>query len=107
LKDFKTSPEQTLATALGGITIEEDDLSDEYDFMDEDEEATQRRQQEKESRRTPQLKYRNMLQKLANREIEEITIELDDLAEVRTPPPWSPRAMGALHANRYAVGAPH
>jgi DNA replication licensing factor MCM7 len=83
LKDFKTSPEQTLATALGDITIDEDDLSDEYDFMDEDEEAAQRRQQEKERRRTPQLKYRNMLQKLANREIDEFTIELDDLAEVR------------------------
>ncbi|OAQ70623.1 DNA replication licensing factor mcm7 [Pochonia chlamydosporia 170] len=79
LKEFKTSPEHTIATAMGDITIDEDDLSDEYDFMDEDDEATERRRKEKESRRTPQHKYKLLLQQLADRTIEEITIDLDDV----------------------------
>ena len=67
---------------MGNITIDEDDLSDEYDFMDEDDEAGERRRQEKERRRTPQYKYRQLLQKLADRTIDEITIDLDDVAAV-------------------------
>nr|UWK20590.1 DNA replication licensing factor [Trichoderma calamagrostidis] len=79
LKDFKTSPEHTLTTALGNITIDEDELSDDYDFMDEDEQARDRRQQEKAKRKTPQLKYNDMLQLLADRKIDEFPIDLDDL----------------------------
>ncbi|KAL2016529.1 hypothetical protein VTK56DRAFT_3423 [Thermocarpiscus australiensis] len=79
LSDFKTSPEQTITTALGNITIDEDDLSDDYDFMDQDDEAHQRRQQEKARRRTPQHKYKDMLQELADRKINEVVIDLDDL----------------------------
>jgi len=79
LQDFKTSPEQTITTALGNINIDEDDLSDDYDFMDEDEGAQQRRQQEKARRKTPQHKYKEMLQELADRKIDEVVIELDDL----------------------------
>ena len=87
LKDYKTSPEQTITTALGNITIDEDDLSDEYDFMDDDEEgAADRRRQEKELRRTPQLKYRQIIQKLADRTVDEITIDFDDLTTVRGNP---------------------
>lgn len=79
LRDFKTSPEQTITTALGNITIDEDELSDEYDFMDEDEQAGGRRRNDKERRRPPQHKYKEMLQKLADRTIIEATIDLDDL----------------------------
>ncbi|KAJ6446234.1 DNA replication licensing factor mcm7 [Purpureocillium lavendulum] len=79
LTGFKTSPEHTIATALGDITIDEDDLSDEYDFMDDDDEAGARRQQDKERRRTPQHKYKEILQQLADRTVDEITIDLDDL----------------------------
>lgn len=50
--------------------------------MDEDDEAHQRRMQEKARRRAPQHKYRDMLQQLANRKIDEVCIELDDLAAV-------------------------
>jgi DNA replication licensing factor MCM7 len=82
LQDFKTSPEQTITTALGNITINEDELDDDYDFMDEDEEAGERRRQEKESRREPQYKYKDMLQQLADRTIDEMTIDLDDLVKV-------------------------
>ncbi|TPX16430.1 mini-chromosome maintenance complex protein 7 [Thyridium curvatum] len=80
LQVFKTTPEQAITQALGNINIDEDDLSDEYDFMDEDDEAHQRRMQEKARRRAPQHKYRDMLQQLANRKIDEVCIELDDLA---------------------------
>nr|UWK20602.1 DNA replication licensing factor [Trichoderma rubi] len=79
LKDFKTSPEQILTTALGNITIDEDELSDDYDFMDEDEQTRERRQQERAKRKTPQLKYNDMLQLLADRKIDEFAIDLDDL----------------------------
>ncbi|KAF4975012.1 hypothetical protein FZEAL_8157 [Fusarium zealandicum] len=79
LTEFKTSPEQTITTALGNITIGEDDLDDEYDFMDEDGQAGDGRQQDKQ-RRTPQYKYKDMLQQLADRTIDEATIDLDDLS---------------------------
>nr|UWK20596.1 DNA replication licensing factor [Trichoderma margaretense] len=79
LKDFKTSPEHTLTTALGNITIDEDELSDDYDFMDEDEQTRDRRQQERAKRKTPQHKYNDMLQLLADRKIDEFAIDLDDL----------------------------
>lgn len=82
LKDFKTSPEHTLTTALGNITIDEDELSDDYDFMDEDEQTRDRRQQERAKRKTPQHKYNDMLQLLANRKLDEFAIDLDDLATV-------------------------
>ncbi len=88
LRDFKTSPEEAIADAFGNISIDEDDLSDEYDFMDEDEDAQQRRVQEKARRKLPQFKYRNMLQRVADRELSEVQIDLDDLASVRTPP-WA------------------
>ncbi|KAH7228995.1 MCM2/3/5 family-domain-containing protein [Fusarium oxysporum] len=78
LTGFKTSPEQTITTALGNITIGEDDLDDEYDLMEEDGQDANR-QQAKE-RRAPQYKYKNMLQQLSDRTIDEATIDLDDLA---------------------------
>ncbi|KAL7936266.1 MCM2/3/5 family domain-containing protein [Trichoderma chlorosporum] len=80
LKDFKTSPEHTLTTALGNITIGEDDLSDEDDLMDEDDQTRQRRQEERAKRKTPQHKYNDMLQLLADRKIDEFAVDLDDLA---------------------------
>ncbi|KAK3335737.1 MCM2/3/5 family-domain-containing protein [Cercophora scortea] len=79
LQDFKTSPEQTITLALGNINIDEDDLSDEYDFMDEDDETQQQRLQEKARRRVPQHKYKDILQQLADRKTNEIVIDLDDL----------------------------
>lgn len=82
LKDYKTSPEQTITTALGNITIGEDELSDEDDFMDGDGQAEER-QQERARKRTPQYIYKDMLQKLADRTLDEATIDLDDLALVR------------------------
>ncbi|KAG8419763.1 Belongs to the MCM [Metarhizium acridum] len=91
LKDFKTSPEHTITTAMGDITIDEDDLSDEYDFMDEDEESGDRRRKEKGNQRTPQHKYKELLQQLADRTIDEITIDLDDVYD------WERQGQEELH----------
>ena len=53
--------------------------------MEEDEDAQQQRLQEKARKRLPQYKYRDMLQKLADRKIDEALIDLDDLSTVRLP----------------------
>lgn len=67
---------------MGDITIDEDELSDAYDAMDEDAESVGRRRQERQRQKEPQHKYMDLLQKLANRLIDEIIIDLDDLATV-------------------------
>ena len=82
LSEFKTSPDQ-IATALGNINIDEDDLSDEYDFMDEDDAAAEQRRSRQKQQRLPRHKYIDLLQKLADRQIETIEIDLDDLDQVR------------------------
>lgn len=87
LKGFKTSPEQSIATAMGNVTIDEDELSDEYDFMDEDDQEGERRRAERQKNKQPQFKYKNELQELANRGREEMIIDLDDLHTVCT---WLP-----------------
>jgi DNA replication licensing factor MCM7 len=65
------------------MNIDEDDLSDEYDFMDEDDDAQQRRLEAKQQSRLPQYKYKKMMQQLADRTIEEFCVDLDDLSSVR------------------------
>jgi DNA replication licensing factor MCM7 len=84
LTNFKTTAEQTITHALGNITINEDDISDdEYDFMDEDGNAQQQRQrQQKATRKGPYFKYKEMMQELADRKIDEVTIDLDDIVTV-------------------------
>jgi DNA replication licensing factor MCM7 len=65
------------------MNIEEDDLSDEYDFMDdEDEGGENARRQARLNAKQPRLKYMDLLQKVADRYEDEITIDLDDLAKV-------------------------
>lgn len=81
LSEFKTSPEQ-IATALGNISIDEDDLSDEYDFMDEDDAAAEQRRRQQKQKRAPRHKYVEMLQQLADRQIDTVEIDLDDLDSV-------------------------
>jgi DNA replication licensing factor MCM7 len=80
LSDFKASPQETITHALGNINIDEDDLSDEYDFMDEDDNAQQQRRRQRTEKQPPRHKYRDMLQQLADRKVGEIVIDLDDLA---------------------------
>lgn len=82
LDTFKTSPEESLTQAIGDVTIGEDDLSDdEYDMV-EDDEARETRRKQKEASRGPQLKYKLMLQELADRKVDEVMIDLDDLSNV-------------------------
>jgi DNA replication licensing factor MCM7 len=83
--NFKTSPEQTLTHAIGQINIDDDDLSDEYDFMDDDDEAQEQRRREKAASKQPKHKYADMMQKLADRSIDEVLIELDDLVTASLP----------------------
>jgi DNA replication licensing factor MCM7 len=83
LQSFKTSPKSGLAGALSDMNIDEDDFSDEYDFMDDDDEEGQNARQEARSQaKIPKLKYKDLLQMVADRYEDEITIDLDDLAKV-------------------------
>lgn len=77
LQEFKASPEQTISHALGNITIDEDDFSDD-EIMEDDENRETRRQ----AKSAPGPKYKVMMQQLADRKIDEVMIDLDDLASV-------------------------
>lgn len=82
LQTFKTSPKTNLSSALHDMNIDEDDFSDEYDFMDEDDdEAQNARRRIRSQAKEPKLKYMDILQKVADRYEDEITIDLDDLAK--------------------------
>ena len=73
--------EQLAADALQDLNIDEDGLSDEYDFMDD---VTNGKEPRRRSGQyaEPRRKYMDMLQKVADREISQVTIELDDLDNV-------------------------
>lgn len=95
LKHFKTlqSSSETAATeAMEDLNIDGDRTSDEYDFMDDadDQEGAETRGARR--RREPKLKYMQILQDIANRDISNIVIELDDLEVV------------GLHQTRRFVG---
>lgn len=79
------------------MNIDEDDFSDEYDMMDEDDDeeiaAQNRRRNARKEARQPKQKYVELLQRIADRHEEEITIDLDDLAKVCA------RGMEALQAS--------
>ncbi len=73
LEKFETSKTSSDAPAEA---LDGDHTSDEYDFMDDVAD-------EDRSRRRPKRKYMEMLQEVADRERQNIVIELDDLNEVR------------------------
>jgi DNA replication licensing factor MCM7 len=65
------------------MNIDEDDFSDEYDFMDDDDDEGQNARRESRAQaKIPKQKYVELLQKVADRVEDEITIDLDDLAKV-------------------------
>lgn len=83
LGSFKSTPVSTLASAIDGMNIDEDDFSDDYDFMDDEEEETANaRRQARKQANQPSLKYVELLQKIADRVEDEITIDLDDVVKV-------------------------
>ena len=77
------SPQEKLTYDLENVTIDDGDLSDDYDFMDEDEGAAARRAQEKLRKKVPRHKYKDIMQQVADRKLNEIVIDLDDVAVVR------------------------
>ena len=67
------------------MNIDEDDFSDDYDFMDDEEheeEYLNVQRQAKAKTKQPTLKYVEQLQRIADRIEDEITIDLDDIAKV-------------------------
>ena len=70
---------------MQSLNIEEDNLSDEYDFMDDaaDGAVPTRSSQRRDRERDPKKKYMEILQRVADRQTSEICIELDDLDTVR------------------------
>lgn len=66
--------------ALANMNIDDDDLSDEYDFADSDEDVQNLRRAARRQAQKPTHKYMDLLQKVANRQEKEITIDLEDLA---------------------------
>ena len=80
-KSTQTDLEIAATDAFQNLDIDEDGTSDEYDMMDDvtgGKETRQKNADFKEAKR----KYMDMLQRVADREISEITIELDDLDNV-------------------------
>lgn len=74
-KSFDSASEATATEAIQGLRIGGDRTDDEYDFMDDVE-------TEGAARRDPKTKYMQILQDIANRDRNNILIELDDIATV-------------------------
>jgi len=79
---FKTSKTTSVADGLLDMNIDDDDISDEYDFAESDEEAQKAQRAARKEIWMPHKKYMDILQEVANRQQDEVTIELDDLFEV-------------------------
>ena len=79
LRTFKSTTSADTADALGDLNLGEDDLEDDYDFM----EATGGAQaQDQQRTNKSKIKYMNLMQQVADRTISNLTIELDDLDTV-------------------------
>lgn len=50
--------------------------------MDEDDEDETRRRAEREAKKQPYHKYKDIMRRLADRKIDEVLIDLDDLQQV-------------------------
>ena len=82
LEKFETTKTATdeAAEAIDGLNLDGDHTSDEYDFMDDAEDgASQTRRQQGKKR-----KYIEMLQDVADRDRQNVLVELDDLREFET-----------------------
>ena len=80
---FKASSslsEAAATSALEDLNIDEDGLSDEYDFMDDAIESNVARPRQRGAgSKGSEKKYMEILQRVADRKESEICIELDDL----------------------------
>ncbi len=85
-------PTEALArNALQDLNLQDEDLSDEYDFMDDVADGDRVSRRGPEGAQDPKLKYMKILQDVANRDVSEILIELDDLHAVRIALPFLKR----------------
>lgn len=88
-EDFLTGYKSTAtdldipSNALQQLNIDGDNTSDEYDFMD-DVTSAKEKQQPTAPTAGPRRKYMDQLQEVADRERDEVLIELDDLDNVRS-----------------------
>lgn len=82
-----TTPDLT-TNALENLNIEEEDLSDEYVMVDDERDGQGGRRRPGQPG-TSKKKYMEMLQQVADRQISEVMIELDDLENVGYPDQWS------------------
>jgi DNA replication licensing factor MCM7 len=80
-KTFQSTSEAAATEAFEDLNIDGGRSSDEYDFMDDAEETTGAGARGSR-RREPKLKYMQILQDIANRDVSHIQIELDDLETV-------------------------
>ena len=83
MRNFKATTSNDTADALGDLNINGDDGDDEYDFMDDEAGAARQQRDGRQAAPKSKFKYMNLLQDVADRTISNITIELDDLDEVR------------------------
>ena len=83
-KSTTTETDDLAADALQDLNLDEDGLSDEYDFMDD----VGNGKESRPGRRlpAPKRKYMDLLQKVVDRKINEVIVELDDLDNVRSAP---------------------
>lgn len=81
LKTFKSS-ETSATNALKGLQLDDDNTSDEYDFMDDLADEARQRTRSKRMH-DASSKYMVLLQEIADRFASQVTIELDDLKAVR------------------------
>ncbi|KAI9700589.1 MAG: Mcm2-7 hexameric complex component [Bogoriella megaspora] len=77
---FKGKSSSETTNALNNLHLDEDGLSDEYDFMDDADEANGARRRDV-SRGGTQRKYMKVLQGVADRNVSQVLVELDDLEE--------------------------
>lgn len=78
-----TTPDLT-TNALESLNIEEEEFSDEYVMVDNDGDGKGGARRPGQSG-TSKKKYMEMLQQVADRQVSEVMIELDDLENVGSP----------------------
>ena len=81
LTSYKGKSSSDTANALNDLHIDEDGLSDEYDFMDDVDGGDETRRRDRATA-GPKKKYMSVLQDVADRNATEVLIELDDVDEV-------------------------
>ena len=91
LNEFKLASQSSdisTVDALENLNLDGDDISDDYDFMEDADEASGNRRRTRHSRdREPRKKYMDVLQEVADRKLSEICVDLDDLATVTAHSP--------------------